>query len=54
MNDQIVNIILTLVLVYLFAAYIIFLVKSVLYGKDKVYGCKKPTLVQKIKVIFLL
>lgn len=54
MSNQVVNILLTLVLVYIFSAYIIFLVKSVLYGKEKVYGCKNPTLLQKIKVIFLL
>ncbi|CAM2872612.1 hypothetical protein DOPI104051_07740 [Dolosigranulum pigrum] len=54
MSNQVVNILLTLVLVYIFSAYIIFLVKSVLYGKEKVYGCKNPTLLQKIKVIFLM
>ena len=54
MNSQIVDIFLTLVLVYIFSDYIIFLVKSVLYGKEKVYGCKNPTLAQKIKVIFLM
>ena len=54
MSNQVVNILLTLVLVYIFSAYIIFLVKSVLYGKEKVYGCKNPTLAQKIKVIFLM
>ncbi len=54
MSSQVVDILLTFVLIYIFSAYIIFLVKSVLYGKEKVYGCKNPTLLQKIKAIFLL
>ena len=53
MLKQVLNIIILYLLIYLFGAYVIFLVKSVIYGKEKVYGCSKPTLMEKIKKIFL-
>ncbi len=52
MIKQVLDIILLYLLIYLFGSYIIFLVKSVIYGKEKVYGCAKPTLMEKIKKIF--
>lgn len=53
MLKQVLDIIILYLLIYLFGAYIIFLVKSVIYGKEKVYGCSKPTLMEKIKKFFL-
>ncbi len=52
MLKQVLDIIILYLLIYLFGAYIIFLVKSVIYGKEKVYGCSKPTLMEKIKKFF--
>ena len=53
MLKQVLDIIILYLLIYLFGAYVIFLVKSVIYGIEKVYGCSKPTLMEKIKKIFL-
>lgn len=53
MFKQVLDIIILYLLIYLFGSYIIFLVKCVIYGKEKVYGCSKPTLMEKIKIIFL-
>ena len=52
MLKQVLDIIILYLLIYLFGAYVIFLVKSVIYGKEKVYGCSKPTLMGKIKKFF--
>lgn len=52
MFKKVLDIIILYLLIYLFGAYIIFLVKSLIYGKEKFYGSEKPTLMEKIKKIF--
>lgn len=52
MLKQVLDIIILYLLIYLFGAYIIFLVKSLIYGKEKFYGSVKPTLMEKIKKYF--
>lgn len=47
-NKEITDLIILLFLIYLFSAYIIFLVKAVIYGKEKIYGSKNPTFLRKI------
>ena len=54
MFKKVLDIIISYLMIYLFGAYIIFLVKSVIYGKEKFYGTEKPTLMEKIKKIFLI
>ncbi|MDO5755487.1 MAG: hypothetical protein Q4P28_04575 [Tissierellia bacterium] len=51
MLNEVFKIILSYLLIYLFGAYIIFLVKAVIYGKEKFYGCENPTLMEKVKKI---
>lgn len=52
MFKKVLDIIILYLLIYLFGAYIIFLVKSLIYGKEKFYGSEKPRLMEKIKKIF--
>ena len=54
MIRQIIEVTLLIILVYLFASYILFLISAVLYGKDQIYGSKSPILRDKIKGIFFL
>lgn len=52
MLKKVLDIIISYLMIYLFGAYIIFLVKSLIYGKEKFYGSEKPTLMEKIKKYF--